>query len=145
VIAVDTNLLVYAHREATPEHKAAQRALERAVARSEGWGFTIGNILEFWSVVTHPEAKGRPSTPSEAKKYLRNLVEQGGATVWLPGQGLDTRLLSMAAQLKIAGPRVFDLQIAMTARDHGATEIWTHDAGFVRLPGLTVHDPLNDE
>jgi predicted nucleic acid-binding protein len=42
----------------------------------------------------------------------------------------------------VVGPRVFDLQIAMTALDHGATEMWTHDAGFVRLPGLPVRDPL---
>jgi len=25
---------------------------------------------------------------------------------------------------------------------HGATEIWTHDGGFVALPGLVVRDPL---
>jgi uncharacterized protein len=144
VIAVDTNLLVYAHREATPEHKAAQRSLERAAARPEGWGFTLGNLLEFWSVVTHPEAKGRPSTPAEARKYLRNLVEQGGAAIWLPGHGLDQRLLGRAEQMKIVGPRVFDLHIAMTAVEHGATEMWTHDDGFVRLPGLLVSDPLVD-
>jgi len=42
----------------------------------------------------------------------------------------------------VVGPRVFDLQIAMTALDNGATEMWTHDAGFVRLRGLPVRDPL---
>jgi len=38
VIALDTNLLVYAHRSATPEHKAARAAIERATA-SDGSGF----------------------------------------------------------------------------------------------------------
>ena len=40
MIALDTNLLVYAHRSATPEHKAAQAAIERAAA-TEGWGFAV--------------------------------------------------------------------------------------------------------
>ena len=37
MIALDTNLLVYAHRSATPEHKNAGAAIERAAA-SSGWG-----------------------------------------------------------------------------------------------------------
>lgn len=144
MIAVDTNLLVYAHRTATPEHKASQRALERAATDPAGWGFTIGNVFEFWSVVTHPAAKGRPSSASEARKFLHNLVEQGGAAIWLPGPGFETRFLDTATRLGLAGPRVFDLQIAMVALDRGAREIWTHDAGFIHLPGLPVHDPLTD-
>lgn len=144
MIAVDTNLLVYAHRTATPEHKAAQRALERAAADPGGWGFSIGNVLEFWSVVTHPASKGRPSTASEARKFLRNLTEQGGAVMWLPTPGFDVRLLANATRLGLMGPRVFDLQIAMTALDNGARSMWTHDAGFIHLPGLPVLDPLED-
>lgn len=144
MIAVDTNLLVYAHRRATPEHKASQRALERAAADPEGWGFSIGNVLEFWSVVTHPSSKGRPSTTTEVRNFLRNLTEQAGAEMWLPTAGFDARLLDHATRLGLVGPRVFDLQIALTALDHGAREIWTHDAGFIHLPGLRVLDPLVD-
>jgi predicted nucleic acid-binding protein len=32
VIALDTNLLVYAHRSGTPKHRAARAAIERAAA-----------------------------------------------------------------------------------------------------------------
>jgi hypothetical protein len=44
--------------------------------------------------------------------------------------------------MKIAGPRVFDLQIALIALENGATEIWSHDHGFAGLLGLQVRDPL---
>jgi hypothetical protein len=50
--------------------------------------------------------------------------------------------LQIAEQLGVRGARIFDLQIGLTALDAGATEIWTHDAGFVGLPGLKVRDPL---
>lgn len=50
-----------------PEHRAARRALERAAAVPAGWGFTLANLVEFWSVVTHPAASVRPSTGAEAE------------------------------------------------------------------------------
>jgi len=48
----------------------------------------------------------------------------------------------MAADLQVAGSRIYDLQIALIAFENGATEIWTHDRNFTRIPGLHVHDPL---
>jgi len=47
-----------------------------------------------------------------------------------------------ASSLKVHGRRIFDLQIAAIALEHGAREIWTHDRNFVSVPGVKVHDPL---
>lgn len=142
MIAIDTNLLVYAHRSATPEHIPARQALERAAADPRGWGFSIGNVLEFWSVATHLSASGRPSTANEAQSFIRSLFRQGGAQLWLPLSGFGDRVLAAALEIDLTGPRIFDLQIAMVALENGATEIWTHDRNFLRLPKLPVRDPL---
>jgi toxin-antitoxin system PIN domain toxin len=136
VIALDTNLLVYAHRSATVEHKAARAAVERAAATG-AWGFATPVIAEFWAVVTHPASRGRASTPDEALRFLAAL-EAAGAVVWTPGAGFGIRLAQTAADLDVSGNRVFDLQIALCAFEGGAREIWTHDAGFVTVPGLRV-------
>jgi toxin-antitoxin system PIN domain toxin len=136
VIALDTNLLVYAHRSATPEHKPARAAIERA-ARSDAWGFAAPVIAEFWAVVTHPASSGRPSTPDEALRFLAAL-ETAGAHVWTPGAGFAMRLAQLAADLDISGNRVFDLQIALCAFEGGAREIWSHDSRFVTVPGLRL-------
>ena len=141
MIAIDTNLLVYAHRGAVPEHQAARQALERASRDRRGWGTAASCVAEFWSVVTHPEAAGRPSEPDEARRFILALVEAGLA-LWSPGPGFGARLVQMAAELSITGPRIFDLQIALTAFDNGAVEIWSHDRSFASLPGLALHDPL---
>ena len=66
----------------------------------------------------------------------------GLGQLWIPGPGFAERLLGAATQLKISGPHIFDLQIAVVALEHGATEIWTHDRNFISVPGLPVHDPL---
>ena len=142
MIAIDTNLLVYAHRARTGQHARAKRALSRAARSSAGWGVAAAVLPEFWSVVTHPTAAGGPSTPAQAAAFLRALTD-AGAIIWLPGPGFGGRLVQMARALHVTGPRVFDLQIAMTAFEGGATQLWTHDAAFVTVPGLSVADPLS--
>jgi hypothetical protein len=58
--------------------------------------------------------------------------------VWTPGIGFDDRLLQLAVDLDVSGPRIFDLQIALTAFEHGAAELWTHDRNFLKIPGLRL-------
>lgn len=142
MIAIDTNLLVYAHRAALPEHRAARRALERVAGEGDGWGIAQPVLAEFWSVVTHPASAGRPSTAAEAKAFLQTLIQDGGGHVWLPSPGFDARLLEAATDANVKGPRIFDLQIALLALEHGAREIWTHDRQFLAAPGLRIIDPL---
>jgi predicted nucleic acid-binding protein len=142
LIAIDTNLLIYAHRASLPEHRSAQRAIERASRDPRGWGIALPSLAEFWSVVTHPESRGGPSSASQASGFLRALITEAGAMLWLPREGFWERLIELAGRLRIQGPRVFDLQIGLTAFDNGAIEIWTHDARFASFPGLKVHDPL---
>jgi hypothetical protein len=142
VIAIDTNLLIYAHREGCPEHQAARRAIEEAAGMREGWGIPAPCILEFWSVVTHPSSVGGGSSPAAAREFVEALVETAGAVILPPPAALGPRCLQIGEQLDIRGPRIFDVQIGLTALEAGVREIWTHDAGFIALPGLAVRDLL---
>lgn len=140
MIAIDTNLLIYAHRSRSPEHRRARQAIERAARSPKGWGVAVPSVAEFLAVVTHP-SDARPSTVREAERFIDGLVA-AGCELWGPGTGLVAALFARAADLDVSGPRVFDLQIALAALDNGATELWTHDAQFVKVPGLRVVDPL---
>jgi len=142
MIAVDTNLLVYAHRSGLPERAAALRALERACNDPRGRGVPLPRLVESWSVVTHPSSSGRPSRCAEARAFANNLIEEAGGVLWVAGAGFGKRLFELAEDLGVAGPRIFDLQIALIASDNGATEVRTHDRGFLEVPGLRVVDPL---
>ena len=142
MIAIDTNLLIYAHRSGTREHRAARKAIEAAASDTRGWGISLASVCEFWSVVTHPSAAGGPSKPRQAKAFLTSLTETGGMQIWSPGVGFAARLMQLAIDLGISGVRVFDLQIGLTAFENGAAELWSHDAAFVRMPGLAIVDPL---
>jgi len=141
MLAIDTNLLIYAHRSATPEHRAAWAALESAANLPGRFAITLPSVAEFFGIVTHPTASGRPSSPGEAAAFLRALGE-GGLAILGPGPGSAARLLQTADDLAISGPRGFDQQIALCALDGGASQLWTHDRAFVKVPGLALHDPL---
>ena len=126
LIAIDTNLLIYAHRSALPEHRAARRAIEQASRDPRGWGIALPSVSEFWAIVTHPKSLGGPSTAQQARGFLESLITEAGARLWMAHEGFWDRLLRLAGQLRIQGPRIFDLQIGLTAFDNRAVEIWTH-------------------
>jgi uncharacterized protein len=142
MIAIDTNLLIYAHRAGCPENRAARRALQKASSDSRGWGVALPSIAEFWSIVTNPNLLSGVSPSKHALGFLQALIVEGRAAVFLPREGFWERLARLAAGLNVQGSRIFDLQIGLTAFENGASEIWTHDARFTTLPGLPVHDPL---
>lgn len=138
MIGIDTNILIYAHRSATLQHKAAREAIEKASSDTQGWGICLPSLAEFWSVVTHPRASKRPSTGAEASAFLQTLIADTRAQIWLPSSGFDRVLLEVASDLNVTGPRVFDLMIALMAIENGADQIWTHDRAFTAVPGLKV-------
>ena len=141
MIAIDTNLLIYAHCAATAEHRRARQAIEAALNAPGGCGITMPSVAEFFSVVTHPAASGKPSSPRAAADFLASLREAGVEEL-VPGPGFASRLVQLAADLGVAGARIFDLQIGICALDGGAIELWTHDGNFVKIPGLVIRDPL---
>ena len=142
MIAIDTNLLVYAHREDTPQHEQARAAVLEALSDPRGWGICLPTVAEFWRTVTHPTIPGGPSSGAVVTHFFHYLLTEGHGHIWTPGPGFGQRLLRWAASLKIRGNRIFDLQIAVIAFEHGAREIWTHDQNFVSVPAVKVRDPL---
>ena len=141
MIALDTNILIYAHRAGVAEHRAAMRAVEQLAGNPGGWGIPFPCVAEFWAVVTHPSAAGRPSRPREVQEFLDNLVE-AGAKILYPRSGSMARLNALAVRLDVQGARIFDLQIGLTCQEAGARELWSHDRNFIAVPGLTLSDPL---
>jgi uncharacterized protein len=143
MIALDTNLLVYAHRENASQHERTREAVLEAVSSPQGWGICLPSIAEFWSIVTRPNHPGGASSSTSAAAFVHHLVTEGHGHIWTQGPGFGERLMRWAASLRVRGNHIFDLQIAVIAHEHGAREIWTHDRNFVSVPGVKVHDPLS--
>ena len=65
VIAVDTNVLVYAHRVDSPWHPAAARAVAGLAEGRAAWVLPWPCLHEFFAIVTHPRIY-KPPTPVAA-------------------------------------------------------------------------------
>ncbi len=142
MIALDTNLLVYAHREDSPHHPAAATLLADAVRSPAGIAIPWPCIHEFLAVVTHPRIYAPPSATRVALRAVRALVDEPG--VHLLGERPD-HLEVMAKLLEAAtvvGPRVHDARIAAICLTHGIDELWSADRDFSWFPQLRVVNPL---
>jgi uncharacterized protein len=143
MIALDTNLLIYTHREDAPHHVRAREAVLNAIRDPQGWGICLPTISEFWSILTKPTHPGGASSSAAVTQFFHYLITEGHGQIWTPGPGFGERLMRWAASLKVRGKKIFDLQIAVIAYEHGAREIWTHDRNFVSVPAVKVRNPLS--
>jgi predicted nucleic acid-binding protein len=75
VIAIDTNLLVFAHFRNAVLHREALRALEPIVEGSSPWALPWPCVHEFISVVTNSRIYKLASTLSEAFGFIESLLE----------------------------------------------------------------------
>lgn len=139
MIAVDTNILVYAHHSEAPQHPVALETLRSLTEGDTVWGLPIFVIGEFLRIVTHPRGPlRRPSTPEQAMLAVDGLVEGPRARVLMPGPRYLSLLRKLVLEAKAGGNLVFDAQVAAVCLEHGATTVLTEDRDFSRFPGLTV-------
>jgi hypothetical protein len=139
VIAVDTNVLVHAHRAESPSHQPARRCLER-VSRGR-WAIPWPCIHEFVAIVTHPKIFDPPSPMNDA---LLAVESWRTPTLTLLAED-DIYWEALAPLLRasgVSGPRVHDARVAALCLAHGIAELWTADRDFSRFPGLLTRNPL---
>lgn len=139
MIAVDTNVLVYAHHALAPQHSDADEALRDLAEGHAAWAIPVFVIGEFLRVVTHPRGPlRRPTPPAKALEAIDVLLASPSARVLMPGRRYLPLLRGLVADTNTRGEEVFDAQIAALCLEHGATTILTNDADFRQFAGLTV-------
>jgi hypothetical protein len=142
VIAVDTNLLVYAHREDSPFHEPAfQRVAELAEGRAV-WAIPWPCIHEFIAIVTHPRIYAPPTPLEQALDQVDAWLEAPTLSLLAESATHWPTLRALLAGGRIAGAQVHDARIAALCRQHGVRELWSADRDFNRFAGLTVVNPL---
>ena len=142
MIAVDSNILVYAHRRDSAFHAAARDAVAELAESGSRWAIAWPCLGEFHSVVTGRRHYDPPSTVDEALDQVDVWLEAPGltllgetATTWLVLRGL-------LREAKLTGPRVHDARIAAICLAHGVRELWTADRDYGRFPKLRTRNPL---
>lgn len=142
MIAVDANILVFAHRSDSPWHAVAAGHLRGLAEGSAAWAIPWPCVHEFVGIVTHPRIYRPPSSPVEAVEQVEAWL--ASPTLVLLGETDDhwAALRGLVLAGRLQGPLVHDARIAALCSTHGVRELWTADRDFSRFPGLRAVNPL---
>jgi hypothetical protein len=143
MLAVDTNILVYAHRREAAEHATATALIRSLAEGAQPWAVPWPCLYEFFSVVTHPKIwRDAASTPSQAWAQ---------AEAWLGSPSL--RLLAETPEFgrvlarfldrpRVRGGIVHDARVAALCVAHGIEALLTRDRDFSLFEELRTRNPL---
>jgi hypothetical protein len=143
VIAVDTNVLVYAADADSQFHVDCRSWLERQRARPDAWYTTWAIIYEFLRVTTHPRVMRRPWTASAAWEFVKALLASPGLGVLVPTHRHADVAEGVVSELPhLRGNLFHDAHTAILMREHGIGRICTRDTDFNQFPFIEVVDPI---
>jgi toxin-antitoxin system PIN domain toxin len=145
MIAVDTNILVYAHRRDSEWHEPAARRVRELAESGRPWAIPWHCLHEFLAVVTHPQIYRPPSERAEAIAQVEAWLEAPTLTLLAETTGHWSELRDVLVSARVAGPRVYDARIAALCRQHGIERLWSADRDFSRFAGVRVTNPLVGE
>lgn len=142
MIAVDTNVLVQAHRVDAEFHGAARLALAELAEGRRSWGIPWPCLHEFLAIVTHPRIFAPPTPLPQACDQVEAWMEAPTLTLIGEDDGHWTTLREQLETGRISGARVHDARVAALCLRHGVTELLTADRDFSRFPELRTRNPL---
>ncbi|NWG30928.1 MAG: PIN domain-containing protein [Rhodocyclaceae bacterium] len=145
MIAVDTNLLVYAHREDSPFHARAYAAIESLAVDPAPWAIPWPCLHEFYAIVTHPRIYAPPTPIDLALEQIDAWLESPSLVLLGESELHWPELRALIAQGRISGPQAHDARIAALCLQHGVKKLWTADRDFGRFPRLNCFNPLIDD
>lgn len=143
MIAVDTNILVYAHREDSEFHTEALAALVRLAGGSGRWAIPWPCIHEFLAITTHPSIYEPPSPLDKALAALQVWMDSPLCQLIGEGPGYFALLCEMSLKARIKGSIIHDAHIAALCLHNGVTELWSMDRDFSRFSALKTVNPLH--
>lgn len=142
MIAVDTNILVYAHRTDTPFHAGAAKRIIGLAEGTVAWALPWPCVHEFLAIVTNLRIYDPPTAIPIALQYLDALF-QSPRLILIGETELHWKTLKpLISAGRITGGRMHDARIAAICLEHNVREFWSADRDFSRFPALTVVNPL---
>jgi toxin-antitoxin system PIN domain toxin len=142
VIALDTNILVYAHRKDSEWHGAAKECVRVLAEGRAAWAIPWPCIHEFFAIVTHPRIYAPPTPIETALDQIDAWIESPRLVLLAETAIHWSELKRLALAGRIAGPQIHDARVAAQCLQHGVTEFWSADRDFSRYPGFNVRNPL---
>jgi len=142
MIAVDTNLLVYAHRSESAFHAQAFDCLKALAEGDQRWGIPVSCLHEFLAIVTNPKIFHPASSLHQACGQIDAWLEAPHLQVLHSGPNHWRILADLAHKAKVQGGQFHDARIAAICVENGVSLFWSADRDFGRFKALKTINPL---
>jgi toxin-antitoxin system PIN domain toxin len=142
VIAIDTNILVYAHRADSTFHARAGARVREVAEGNASWAIAWPCVHEFFAIVTHPRIYAPPSPIGKALDQLDAWMESPTLSLLSESELYWPVLRRTLDASQVQGARTHDARIAALCVAHGVSELWSADRDFSRFGELRVVNPL---
>lgn len=142
MIAVDSNVLVYAHRADSRWHEPARQLIRELAEARARWAIPWPSIHEFLAITTHPGIYDPPTPLDVALDQVSAWLEAPSLILLSESDGYAELLERALRQSEATGPRVHDARIAALCLYHGVDELRSADRDFGRFPDIKVRNPL---
>ena len=142
MIAIDTNILVHAHRRDSRWHAPASACVRDLAEGRRAWAIPWPCLHEFLAIVTHPRVYAPPSAMEEALDQIDACMESPSLAILGEPHDHWPILRGQLAAGQVHGPMVHDARIAALCIGHGVSELLTADRDFGRFSSLVSRNPL---
>ena len=142
MIAVDTNILVYAHRQECDFHDAAAACMVSLAEGAQPWGIPVSCMHEFLAVVTNSRVFAPASTTDQALAQIDAWLASPQASVLHSGLQHVAVLSELSRKARLKGGQFHDARIAAICLENAVGVLWTCDRDFGRFRALKTVNPL---
>ena len=142
MIALDTNVLVYAHRSEGEHYSKAKRLLQDLAEGTAAWAIPWQCFHEFFGVVTNPRLFRPPTPRAAALAQIEAWLSSPSLVVLCESARHWSTLKPPIQSGEIDGPKIHDARIAALCLQHGVRELWSADRDFSRFTGLAAVNAL---
>ena len=144
MIAVDTNVLVYAHRRESHVGEEAHALMVGLAEGDRAWAIPWPCCYEFLSVVTNRRIwKESATTPQQAWRQFHAWISSPSNRMIGETDNFPEVLRRFVDRPRIVGGVVNDARIAAICVAHGVDALLARDRDFSMFPELAVRDPFS--
>src|SRR6185436_14004134 len=125
MIALDTNILVYAHRKDSAFHQQAADCVRTCAEGPAAWAIPWPCIHEFLAIVTNPRIFKLPTTPAAAINQVEAWTASPTLRLLAEDDGYWPVLSRLLRSSRVQAAKIHDVRVAALALHHGVVELLT--------------------
>ena len=141
MIALDTNLLVYAHVNSFAQHERARAWLDAQLQGAAPVGLPWPSLVAFLRIVTNPRLFEEPESIGHAWHQVAAWLQCESAWTPHPAERHPVILSTLLGGPGVHANLVHDAHLAALAIEHGLL-LCSTDGDFARFPGLRWENPI---